>query len=67
MKPKREKLFSLTEAADILNVNDQHLRKLCRTFKVAHTRQHGSGHYFFTQAEIDAFFVHVEPKPAHKK
>ncbi len=62
MKPKMEKLFSLTEAAEILNVNDQHLRKLCRLKKVAHTRRAGAGHYFFTQGELDRFTIHIEPK-----
>ena len=57
-----EKLFTLAEAAEILGVNDQHLRKLCRLRKVAHTRRGGEGRYFFTQGELDRFVVHVEPE-----
>ena len=52
-----EKLYTLTQAASVSGYNDQHLRKLCREKKVAHTIR--GSRYFFTAAEIEGLARHV--------
>ena len=53
-----EKLYSLADAAEASGYNDQHLRKLCREQKVAHTIR--GSRYFFTAGEMEALARHVE-------
>ena len=52
-----EKLFSLSAAAKVSGYNDQHLRKLCREKRVAHTIR--GSRYFFTAEEIEGLARHV--------
>lgn len=52
-----ERLYSLAEAAKLSRYNDQHLRKLCREKKIAHTIR--GSRYFFTTEELEALARHI--------
>ena len=54
------KLYSVSDVAELLDMNEQVLRKLCREKKIAHTRLGPAGRYKFTEADINALVKRVE-------
>lgn len=54
-----EKLYTLKETAETAGFSEQHLRKLCHTKRVAHTRK--GDRYYFTAEEAARLIVHVVP------
>jgi hypothetical protein len=52
-----EKLYTLSEASKLSGYNDQHLRKLCREKKVAHTIR--GSRYMFTAEELEGLARHI--------
>jgi len=57
-----EKLYTLKETAVSSGFSEQHLRKLCATEKIAHTRK--GSRYFFTAEEAAKLIVHYAPAVA---
>jgi hypothetical protein len=55
-----EKLYSLAETAQAIGFSEQHLRKMCRENRCAHTVK--GDRYFFTEGEARALVVHVAAK-----
>ena len=54
--------LKLKEAAERLGISEQHLRKLCREKKIAHTRI--GARYFLTAEQADALVRIVPPAAA---
>lgn len=60
-----EKLYTLKEAAKATGYNEQHLRKKCRNYEVAHTRR--GERYFFNATDLDRLVVHTDIRDNGKK